>query len=168
MPSNVTDQRTPGEWVLLSYRMPREPSTPRIAVWRKLKRLGVAQLADGVVALPTDAGTREHLEWLADEIVDGGGTTGIWIARPTTADQERELAASMAQARAAEYRALTEEATTAVGLPENARLSTARRLRTEMRRITRRDYFPPAEREQARRAVEALLHPTTTDLPQET
>ncbi|MEV4644831.1 hypothetical protein [Saccharopolyspora sp. NPDC049357] len=40
---------SPGEWVLLSYRMPREPSTPRIAVWRKLKRLGVAQLADGVV-----------------------------------------------------------------------------------------------------------------------
>ncbi len=42
----------PGEWVLLSYRLPREPSTPRIAVWRKLKRLGVAQISDGLVALP--------------------------------------------------------------------------------------------------------------------
>jgi membrane AbrB-like protein len=53
----------PGEWVLLSYRMPREPSTPRIAVWRKLKRLGIAQLSDGLVALPADARTREQLEW---------------------------------------------------------------------------------------------------------
>ncbi len=32
------------EWLLLAYRMPREPSTPRIAVWRKLARLGVAKL----------------------------------------------------------------------------------------------------------------------------
>jgi hypothetical protein len=31
-------------WVMLAYRLPREPSTPRITVWRKLKRLGVAQL----------------------------------------------------------------------------------------------------------------------------
>jgi len=24
-------------WVLLAYRMPREPSTPRIALWRRLE-----------------------------------------------------------------------------------------------------------------------------------
>ena len=48
----------PGSWVLLSYRMPREPSTPRITIWRKLKRLGVAQLGDGLIALPADARTR--------------------------------------------------------------------------------------------------------------
>ena len=41
-----------GLWVLLCYRLPREPSTPRITVWRKLKRLGVAQLSDGLVTLP--------------------------------------------------------------------------------------------------------------------
>ena len=41
----------PGWWVLLSYRMPREPSTPRIAVWRRLRQLGAAQLGDGLVAL---------------------------------------------------------------------------------------------------------------------
>lgn len=157
----------PGDWVLLSHRMPREPSTPRIAVWRKLKRLGVAQLADGVVALPADARTREHLEWLADEIIEGGGTAGIWIARPASLAQERELASVMAEARAAEYRALAEEAATVAAQTENARLSVARRLRAELRRITRRDYFPPPEREQARRMVEALLEPTTTDLTRE-
>jgi DNA-binding transcriptional regulator PaaX len=168
MEVDSVESRAPGEWVLLSYRMPREPSTPRIAVWRKLKRLGVAQLADGVIALPADARTREHLEWLADEILDGGGTAGIWVARPATASQERELAASMAAARADEYRAIIEEATAAASLPDNARTSTARRLRAEMRRITRRDYFPPPECEHARRAVEGLLQPAATDLAQET
>ena len=27
----------PGRWVLLCYRVPREPSTPRIGVWRNLE-----------------------------------------------------------------------------------------------------------------------------------
>ena len=67
------DSAMPTEWVLLSYRLPREPSTPRIATWRKLKRLGVAQLNDGLVALPDDARTREALEWLAGEIAEAGG-----------------------------------------------------------------------------------------------
>lgn len=163
----AADIQRPGEWVLLSYRMPREPSTRRIAVWRKLKRLGVAQLADGVVALPADARTREHLEWLADEVIEGGGTAGIWVARPATASQERELAGSMAEARAAEYRAVAEEATTASSLEEGERTPVARRLRAELRRITRRDYFPPPEREQARRCVEDLMPPAAHDLPEE-
>jgi hypothetical protein len=50
------------EWVLLSYRLPREPSTPRIALWRKLRNLGVAKLGDGLVALPQDPRTREQFE----------------------------------------------------------------------------------------------------------
>ena len=40
------------DWVLRAYRLPREPSAPRLAVWGKLKRLGVAQLLDGLVGLP--------------------------------------------------------------------------------------------------------------------
>ncbi|MCI2419774.1 chromate resistance protein [Saccharopolyspora sp. K220] len=160
-------ERSPGEWVLLSYRMPREPSTPRIAVWRKLKRLGVAQLADGVVALPADARTREHLEWLADEVVDAGGTAGIWIARPATTAQERELARSMASARAEEYRAIIDEAGAAAELGDGGRASAARRLRAELRRVTRRDYFPPGERDEARQAVETLAQ-AAADVAEET
>src|SRR2546426_12490016 len=93
--------RDPGEWVLLSYRVPREPSAPRIAVWRKLKRLGVAQLSDGLVALPADARTREHLEWIAQEVREAGGQAGVWLAEPTDPVQQRELAGDMAAARAA-------------------------------------------------------------------
>ncbi|KWX10764.1 chromate resistance protein, partial [Carbonactinospora thermoautotrophica] len=64
----------PGTWVLLSYRVPREPSAPRIAIWRRLKRLGVAQIVDGLVALPADAYTREQMEWVAEQVVEAGGT----------------------------------------------------------------------------------------------
>jgi DNA-binding transcriptional regulator PaaX len=149
------DTGGPGQWVLLSYRIPREPSTPRIAVWRKLKRLGVGQIGDGVVALPADARTREQLEWIAEEIGEAGGSASIWIARPATMTAERELATAMATARSAEYAAIVAEAMAApADMAE--RQSLARRLRAELRRIARRDYFPPVERDQAVAMVDAL------------
>ena len=159
----------PGSWVLLSYRMPREPSTPRITIWRKLKRLGVAQLGDGLIALPADARTREHLDWIAEEIVESGGAATVWHAQPATLAQERELAAAMAAARRDEYRSVIEQATAAGSANDAERLRTVRRLRDELRRIHRRDYFPPAERDTARQAVEALARPRTkADSPETT
>ena len=103
------------DWVMLVYRLPRTPSTPRITLWRKLRRLGVAQVVDGVVALPLDSRNREQLEWLADEVVEAGGEATIWVSQTATAAQERALAAEMAGRVAAEYRAITAAAQDAVG-----------------------------------------------------
>ncbi|MCY0944773.1 Chromate resistance protein ChrB [Streptomyces antarcticus] len=153
-----------GEWVLLSYRLPREPSTPRIAIWRKLKRLGVAQLSDGLVALPADARTREQLEWIADEAMEADGAASIWLARPAALGQERELVQGMADARAAEYRAVLDEAAQVPAAGMNP-LAATRRLRAELRRIGARDFFPPPERDLAHAAVQALLDPPQTDRP---
>src|SRR5262245_59596088 len=147
----------PGEWVLLCYRLPREPSTPRITVWRSLKRLGVGQLADGLVGLPADARTREQLEWVADAVIEFGGDASIWLAQPATFAQARQVATAMAVARAGEYAAVAAEAHAAVGLAERDRRRTATRLRGQLRRIQKRDYFPPAERDRAREAVSALI-----------
>jgi hypothetical protein len=144
---------------MLSYGLPREPSTGRIGVWRKLKRLGVAQIGDGVVALPADARTREQLEWIAEDVTEAGGHVTVWLAQPATAAAERELAASLAGARAAEYTQVIEAARTAAGAAVSERAVVARRLRAELRRINRRDYFPPAERDPARLAVHDLTDP---------
>jgi hypothetical protein len=144
------------EWVLLAYRVPREPSTPRIAVWRKLKRLGVAQVVDGLVALPLDARTKEQLEWLGDEIVDAGGEATIWTARLGSVRKERELAARMAEVVSREYLVVIDAAQQAAREEPAVRRRTLARLRRELRRIGQRDYFTPAERETARRSVDTL------------
>ena len=68
LPAGSARSGSLGRWVLLAYRLPREPSNPRVGVWRKLERLGVARLGDGLVALPADARTREQVDWLAEEI----------------------------------------------------------------------------------------------------
>ncbi len=143
-------------WVLLAYRLPREPSTPRIALWRKLRRLGAAQLQDGLVALPLDARTREQLEWLAEEVSEAGGEAAVWLAEPATAAQERALATRMAALVAKEYRVVLAAVEAARLQPEGPRRRTVARLRRELRRIGQRDYFPPSEREQARAAVAEL------------
>src|SRR5215510_5887173 len=98
------------EWVLLAYRLPREPSTPRITVWRKLRRLGVVQLVDGLVALPSSAKNREQFDWLADEILEAGGEAWTWIGRPGSKEQQRGLVARLDAAAAEDYRTLLEEA----------------------------------------------------------
>lgn len=144
------------KWAFLAYRLPREPSTPRIAVWRKLRRLGVAQLSDGLVALPADARTVEALEWIAEEVSEAGGEGSVWRAEATSGAEERALAARMAAVIAAEYVALIEAAGAAAGDESGVRSRTLNRLRREMHRVSARDYFPPPEREAARQAIEAL------------
>jgi len=146
----------PGEWVMLLYWLPREPSTPRIAMWRRLKRLGVGQLGDGLVALPHDRRTREQLDWLAEQVIEAGGTATTWLARPTTAQAGEALAAQLGSARADEYRQVLADADAASGLEPAARRAAVRRLREELHRIGRRDYFPPPEADAARAAVTAL------------
>lgn len=142
---------------MLAYRLPREPSTPRTAVWRKLRRLGAAQVLDGLAALPLDARNREQLEWLADEVVEAGGEATIWVGELGSAGQERELASRMAAAVAVDYRALIEQAAAASRQPAGQRLRTVKRLRRELRRIRARDYFPPKERELAHQTIEKLV-----------
>jgi len=154
---NRYDSAMPTEWVLLSYRLPREPSTPRIATWRKLKRLGVAQLNDGLVALPDDARTREQLEWLAGEIAEAGGVATTWLARPGVIQVGRDLVAELTRARVEEYQAIIAEAKSAAELGDSARRAVKRRLLAELHRIGRRDYFPTAERTQAHDAVAAIV-----------
>ena len=140
-------------WVLLAYRMPREPSTPRITVWRKLRRLGAVQLVDGLVALPADAATVEAFDWLAEEVVDAGGEAWTWKGQPGSKAQQRTLQARLTSSVADEYRALIAEAKGAEADPSRR---TIERLRRELHRVEGRDHFGPKEREQARRAVEHL------------
>jgi uncharacterized protein YdbL (DUF1318 family) len=129
----------------------------------KLKQLGVAQLADGLVALPADARTREQLEWAADAVEEAGGTAAVWLARPSTKALEREVAEPMNAARASEYARIAEQAQAAVHAEQPRPLQVMRQLRAQMRRVERRDFFRPAEREQARLALRDLSRQVTSE-----
>jgi hypothetical protein len=91
-------------WVLLVYRLPREPSRHRVAVWRKLRDLGALYLKDGVAALPEDAVTREQMEWLQLRVREAGGEATLWEGRPGTVAEEAELVEAFRSSREEAYR----------------------------------------------------------------
>jgi hypothetical protein len=89
-------------------------------------------------------------------VLTAGGTAGLWMARPASVAQERDLATRMAEARAEEYRALAAECRATAGAEPADRARALRRLRTEFRAVGRRDFFPPPEREAAAAALRGL------------
>jgi hypothetical protein len=119
-------------------------------VWRKLRRLGAAQVVDGLVALPADARTKEQFEWLADEIVEAGGEASLWLAEATDRASEKRLIDQIQSRAAGDYSAVIAEVEE-MGADVSSR--TLGRLRRELQRIGHRDFFPPPERDAARRAV---------------
>src|SRR5215207_253835 len=146
-------------WLVLIYRLPREPSGPRVAVWRKLKALGALYLQDGVVALPGEAVTREQLEWLQVQIREAQGEATLWKAQPNTAGENTALVATFQSSREEAYRALIAQAEriqrkVALG-GSNALPEELSKLEREFRLERRRDYFRSPLRKEAAAALKA-------------
>ena len=78
-------------WLLLAYKVPRNPTASRVYVWRKLKKLGALAVQGAVWVLPSTAQTLEHLRWLAAEIVEMGGEASLWEARHLLDGQDDRL-----------------------------------------------------------------------------
>lgn len=68
-------------WLLLLYKLPSEPTSRRVYVWRKLKRLGAILLHDAGWVLPETPRTREQFQWLAAEIEEMHGEAFVWESR---------------------------------------------------------------------------------------
>jgi hypothetical protein len=86
-----------------------------------------------------------------------GHATRVSRGRPGSAAQERALATRVRDAATAEYQAVVRDARAAVAGPPGQRKRTIARLRRELNRIRRRDYFQSDERAQAVAAVRDLV-----------
>ena len=145
--------------MLLVYRLPREPSRHRVAVWRKLKDLGALYIQDGVVALPEDATTREQLEWLQLRVREAGGEATLWEARPGTVAEEAELVGTFRSSREEAYRAIIAEAERLRRKAEMGGVDPSEqlgKLEREFRAERRRDYFRSPLRGEAAASLKAV------------
>lgn len=152
------------KWLVFSYRLPREPSRLRLASWRRLRRLGAILLHDTVWILPSDPKTREHFEWLAEEIEEHGGTTFLWEAESLAASEERLMVARFRAEAEARYRAIADSGKAirraALSRRRGPRakllahaLRQLRGLERALRLEWRRDYFRVEARSEAAAAV---------------
>jgi hypothetical protein len=145
-------------WVLLVYRLPREPSRHRVAVWRKLRDLGALYLQDGVAALPEDAVTREQMEWLQLRVREAGGEATLWEGRPGTVAEETGLVEAFRSSREEAYRTIIAEAKRLrrkAQMGGGALLERLGKLEREFRAERRRDYFRSPLRSEAAAALKA-------------
>ena len=78
-------------WLLFLYKVPHEPSSHRVYVWRKLKRLGAVLLHDSAWVLPMTPRSQEQFQLLATEIARIGGDSVLWEARLAVGAQEEAL-----------------------------------------------------------------------------
>ena len=143
---------------MLVYRLPREPSRHRVAVWRKLRDLGALYLQDGVAALPEDAVTREQLEWLQLRVREAGGEATLWEARPGTMAEEAELVEAFRSSREEAYKAIIARAQRLrrkAQMGGGALSERLGKLEREFRAERRRDYFRSPLRLEAAGALKA-------------
>lgn len=93
-------------WLLLVYRIPREPTAGRVFVWRKLKQLGAVALQDAAWVLPKSPRTQEQFQWLAAEITELQGEAVLWEAEQLYATDSDALRRQFVEPVEAEYRAI--------------------------------------------------------------
>ncbi len=96
-------------WLLLAYKLPREPTAGRVGVWRKLKQLGAVALQDAVWVLPANPQTREQFQWLAAEIEELSGEATLWESRLLSAEMDERVKAQFVEPVETSYRELLGE-----------------------------------------------------------
>lgn len=156
-------------WLVLTWRLPTGSSTPRVTVWRSLRRLGAAVLTPGAAILPHGEDLREQLEWLAQEIEEQSGDAWVLPVTELSEVEERKVRDQMRADRQAEYEELRTDARAflvrapAHPGPEDDH---ALRLRTEkellalqrrFRKIRARDYFDAPGRADAAGTIDRCL-----------
>jgi len=99
-------------WLLLVYRVPTEPASKRVTVWRDLKRLGSLYLQQCVCILPDRPELRADVERIIEKIdAFEGEHTLFEIPHLRPADEEH-IVESFRELRNKEYLEIVEECET--------------------------------------------------------
>jgi hypothetical protein len=96
-------------WVVLTYKLPTNNSSARVAVWREVRRSGALNVQRSVVAFPDADGFRRPIERFRLLVAEAGGETLGLRAEPLGDLDAATLTEAWNGARSAEYAELTAE-----------------------------------------------------------
>jgi hypothetical protein len=97
------------QWFLLTYRLPAEPSSARVAVWREVRRSGALQWQQSVIAFPADESFARAVRRIRAAVDEVGGSTLSLRAEPLDAVDGERLREAWNEARSEEYGELVSE-----------------------------------------------------------
>ena len=101
-----------GGWLLLVYRVPTEPSSTRVAVWRDLKRIGAHYLQQCVCVLPLRPDLKLAVEGVREKIGRLGGSSNLFEVPFLVPEDEASLIGGFRDLVAKQYAEIVEECET--------------------------------------------------------
>jgi hypothetical protein len=140
-------------WVVFAYTLPSQPSSRiRVAIWRRLQRLGAVAPVSGLYVLPAQDGCIERFHWLAQEIRQGQGEAVVMRVDQFEGLTDQQVIALFQAARSAEYAEVEAEVTTleqtVAQTPQDDRTvahDTLDKLRRRHAELAQIDYFDNPE-----------------------
>jgi hypothetical protein len=141
-------------WLVFSYSLPsKAQSSPRVALWRRLRRLGAISPTGGIHLLPAREECLEAFQWLAEEVQQAKGEALVMHVDQFEGLSDADLIERFRQARAGDYAELDAQAhelekslRARLNPEERARLQEAlHRLQRRHADIVRVDFFDVPE-----------------------
>lgn len=90
-------------WLLLLFSLPTNRNTERVAVWRRLKKMGALQIKTSTYLLPDETAQYEQFQWLAQQIRDYDGESTLVRAQEIEGLPREKVVAMFNDARAKDY-----------------------------------------------------------------
>lgn len=100
------------EWIVLVYRVPSEPASRRVAVWRDLKRLGALYLQQCVCILPRLESVADDVSRVTRKIEAMGGEVTVFQQPRLSPADEAKIVEAFRDLRDKEYAEIVEECET--------------------------------------------------------
>jgi hypothetical protein len=135
-------------WLLLLFSLPTNRNTERVAVWRRLKKMGAVQIKTSTYLLPDEPAQYEQFQWLAQQIRDYGGDSTLVRARQIEGLTRENVVAIFNEARSKDYAELRKSLQSFIARRKkmDAEESAAEleRLTRQFREIRQVDFFDSA------------------------
>jgi len=91
------------QWLVLSVRVPAQPSRHRVAIWRELRRVGALSIGQGCWALPDVQTMNAAVDRVRDMAERGGGEALVVVGAGRTEQDGACLVALFTADRTAEW-----------------------------------------------------------------
>jgi hypothetical protein len=121
-------------WLLLLFSLPTNRNTERVAVWRRLKKMGAVQIKTSTYLLPDEPAEHEQFQWLAKQIRDYGGDSTLVRAQEIEGLTKEKVVSLFNAARDQDYAVLRRALQTFIA---RRRKLDAAAAATELERFTR-------------------------------
>ena len=96
-------QEIGSSWLLLTYKVPAEPSKFRVAIWRRIRSLGAVYMQNSICVLPRTTEHHRQLRMVQADIERAGGEAVLFETLSLEAKQEARVVAYFKHDRDQDY-----------------------------------------------------------------